>query len=73
MKMAMARSTPDDLDRGMEYSSEIEKLLVLKRELKAGIWQTELGNFEKEFEEHPLLSKINARIAQLRVAIVELV
>ena len=62
----------DNLDDAIDLSQQIEKLLVAKRELKAGIWQTELGNFQHEFEHHPLYAEINARIAELRVAITEL-
>ena len=63
----------ENLVDAVEMSQEIEKLLVLKRELKAGIWQTELGNFQKHFDEHPLLHEIHARITQLRVAITEVI
>lgn len=64
---------PDNLDDGMEMAAEIEKLHALKRELKAGIAQTELGEYDKHFVEHPLYAQINTRIMELRVAITELV
>ena len=63
----------ENLEDGLRMAARIEQLHALKRELKAGIQQTELGNYSAAFQKHPLYAEINAELAQLRTALTELI
>lgn len=63
----------ENLKQALEISARIETLETLIGHVHDGILQTELDDYKAKLMKHPLTVEAHAEIAQLRVALVELI